>query len=64
MGMIDETTAQICMGHLELNGFEMQKGMVMDHGWDKEEFKKFDIVMVPLSSQVRRWSGVLSWHTV
>ena len=23
----------------------MQKGMVMDHGWDKEEFKKFDIVM-------------------
>ena len=45
MGMIDETNAQICMGHLELNGFEMQKGMIMDHGWDKEEFKKFDIVM-------------------
>ena len=45
MGMIDETTAQICMGHLELNGFEMQKGMFMDHGWDKEEFRKFDTVM-------------------
>ena len=45
MGMIDETTAQICMGHLELNGFEMQKGMYMDHGWDKQEFRKFDTVM-------------------
>lgn len=45
MGMIDETTAQICMGHLELSGFEMQKGMVMDHGWDKEEFNRFDTVM-------------------
>ena len=45
MGMIDETSAQICMGHLELNGFEMQKGMYMDHGWDKQEFKRFDMVL-------------------
>jgi DNA repair exonuclease SbcCD nuclease subunit len=45
MGMIDETSAQICMGHLELNGFEMQKGMFMDHGWDRQEFRKFDTVM-------------------
>ena len=45
VGMIDQTTAQICMGHLELNGFAMQRGMIMDHGWDKEEFNNFDMVM-------------------
>ena len=37
MKMLKTSTAQICMGHLELNGFEMQKGFFMDHGWDKYE---------------------------
>ena len=45
MKMLQTSDAQICMGHLELNGFEMQKGLVMDHGWDKQEFKRFDMVM-------------------
>ena len=45
--MLKTSDAQICMGHLELSGFEMQRGstMVMDHGWDKEEFNRFDTIM-------------------
>ena len=43
-GMIDETTAQICMGHLEIAGFEMMKGMKNEHGLSKELFQKFDTV--------------------
>ena len=45
MKMLQTSDAQICMGHLELNGFEMQRGLFMDHGWDKQEFKRFDMVM-------------------
>jgi DNA repair exonuclease SbcCD nuclease subunit len=45
MKMLKTSDAQVCMGHLELNGFEMQKGMVMDHGWDRQEFNRFDMVM-------------------
>ena len=45
MEMLDTTSAQICMGHLELRGFQMQRGMIMTEGWDKRLFQKFDMVM-------------------
>ena len=46
MGMIDETKADICMGHLNINGFAMNKGQVVaEHGYDKSVFRKFDTVM-------------------
>ena len=46
MGMIDETKAQICMGHLDINGFKMNKTSIMsEHGYDKTTFRKFDTVM-------------------
>jgi DNA repair exonuclease SbcCD nuclease subunit len=46
MGMIDETKAQICMGHLDINGFAMNKGQILaEHGMNKSEFQKFDTVM-------------------
>ena len=38
---ITESTAPVCMGHLELNGFEAHPGHVMDNGIDMNIFKKF-----------------------
>ena len=44
MKLIKKTKAQVLMGHLELNGFEMHRGAIMDHGMDPKIFKKFDLV--------------------
>lgn len=42
---IKNTTATICMGHLELEGFEFYKGQVSDHGTiDATVFDKFHAV--------------------
>ena len=38
---ITESTAPVCMGHLELNGFEAHPGHVMESGIDMNIFKKF-----------------------
>ena len=41
MKHLEGTRAEIAMGHLELNGFEVTPGMTMDHGMDPAIFKKF-----------------------
>ena len=38
---ITESTAPVCMGHLELNGFEAHPGHVMEKGMDPYIFSKF-----------------------
>jgi len=42
---IDNTTSTICMGHLEIKGFEMHKGVYNDHGQEKSQFTKFEKVI-------------------
>jgi hypothetical protein len=42
---IQETDAQILMGHFEIQGFEMYRGAVNHHGMDKNIFSKFDMVL-------------------
>jgi DNA repair exonuclease SbcCD nuclease subunit len=42
---IEETTAPIALGHLELAGYEMYRGHVSDHGDDPKIFDKFDLVL-------------------
>lgn len=44
MKMINESSAQILFGHLELRGFEMYRGQAIDHGDDPAIFNRFDIV--------------------
>jgi DNA repair exonuclease SbcCD nuclease subunit len=42
--LLQNTDAKICMGHLELNGFEAVPGHLMEHGDDPSPFEKFDLV--------------------
>jgi len=46
-GLLETSEAEICCGHLELNGFEVTPGMKMDHGMDAGLFHRFK----------RVWSG-------
>lgn len=45
MEIIEKGKASIVMGHLELKGFEMYKGAVIDHGLPHNVFNKYDMVM-------------------
>jgi DNA repair exonuclease SbcCD nuclease subunit len=40
---IERTSAQICLGHLELEGFDMYRGMVCVEGLSPSLFNKFDV---------------------
>jgi DNA repair exonuclease SbcCD nuclease subunit len=44
MNIIEKTSADICMGHLEVAGFAMHRGMPSQEGLDRGLFKKFDTV--------------------
>lgn len=44
LGKVGTTDARVCMGHLELNGFEAHPGAVMTMGMDPNVFKKFEKV--------------------
>jgi DNA repair exonuclease SbcCD nuclease subunit len=42
--LINKTTSKVVMGHLELQGFRVNKQIVMDHGMDSKLFDKFSRV--------------------
>jgi len=44
MDVITNTTAEICMGHFEIAGFSMYRGMESHDGLSKDIFDKFDLV--------------------
>tara|TARA_B100000085_G_scaffold282135_1_gene310091 strand:+ start:1720 stop:2763 length:1044 start_codon:yes stop_codon:yes gene_type:complete len=43
--MLEQETADIVMGHLEIKGFEMHNGHVSDTGLEKDMFKRFETVL-------------------
>jgi DNA repair exonuclease SbcCD nuclease subunit len=45
MKFIQNCDAQILMGHLELTGFDMMKGVKNTHGMDAKTFKRFELVL-------------------
>lgn len=44
MKYLSTTRARVCMGHLELSGFKMYRGMEAMEGTDPKIFSKFDMV--------------------
>lgn len=44
MDMINTTAAPLCMGHFEIDGFTMHRGMTSHGGLDPAVFKRFDMV--------------------
>jgi DNA repair exonuclease SbcCD nuclease subunit len=42
---IKTSKSEICLGHFEIAGFEMDKGNVCDVGIDKKQLSKYDIVL-------------------
>ena len=44
MKAIQETTASVCFGHLELTGFSMMRGHECQDGYDPSIFDKFELV--------------------
>lgn len=44
MNFIRDTDAEVLFGHLEIQGFQMYRGTVIDHGFDQDLFSKFDVV--------------------
>jgi len=45
MGFIKNSNSQICMGHFELAGFEMDRGNICHEGMDKNVLSKYDVVL-------------------
>jgi DNA repair exonuclease SbcCD nuclease subunit len=41
---LDNSTSQIAFGHLEVKGFEMHKGVMNEHGLEKQNFRRFEKV--------------------
>jgi DNA repair exonuclease SbcCD nuclease subunit len=44
LNLMNTTQAEICMGHFEIAGFAMHKGMESHDGLSKDLFNKFDLV--------------------
>lgn len=45
LNAIKNSTTAYAIGHLELAGFEMQRGQISDHGMDANLFSNFDLVI-------------------
>ena len=43
--MLNTAKADLCFGHLEIKGIEMQNGVINEHGNDKADFNRFEKVV-------------------
>ena len=45
LSFLHESKSKVCMGHFEIQGFEMHKGHVCDTGFPRTAFSKFDLTL-------------------
>jgi len=45
LNLVKSTAATLCLGHLEISGFEMESGRLCDHGLEYGLFEKFNLVV-------------------
>jgi len=45
MHILNTAKADLCFGHLEIKGIEMQNGVINEHGNEKADFNRFDKVV-------------------
>ena len=45
MEMLRTAKADLCFGHLEIKGIEMQNGVINEHGLAKSDFNRFEKVV-------------------
>ena len=45
LSFLHESKSKVCMGHFEIQGFEMHKGHVCDTGFPRDAFSKFDLTL-------------------
>jgi DNA repair exonuclease SbcCD nuclease subunit len=42
---LGSSKSKVCMGHFEIQGFEMHKGHVCETGFDRSSFRQFDVTL-------------------
>lgn len=45
VNFIKKSSSPVCIGHFDIVGFEMEKGMLSSHGLDKKLFRKYEMVL-------------------
>ena len=62
---IDHSNADICFGHLEIKGFEINCSHMNEHGLESGQFKRFEkVISGHFHKKSDDFSYLLPWNTI